>query len=81
MDNKISGFVTEFIIFREDILGWMVENIEDNGTRIIWREEEFIHGKVSGLLKLKDGRKYEGQYHNDKKHGYGIYTWADNRKY
>ena len=30
---------------------------------------------------LQDGRKYEGHYKNDKKHGQGIYTWADGRKY
>ena len=28
-----------------------------------------------------DGRRYEGEYKDDKKHGYGIYTWADNRIY
>lgn len=24
---------------------------------------------------------YEGDYHNDKKEGFGIYTWADGRQY
>ena len=28
-----------------------------------------------------DGRKYEGEYVNDKKHGYGIYTYPDGRSY
>ena len=24
---------------------------------------------------------YEGEYLNDKKHGFGVYTWADGRQY
>ena len=28
-----------------------------------------------------DGRKYEGDYVNDKKHGVGIYTYTDGRSY
>ncbi len=38
-----------------------------------------MHGK--GIYTWKDGRKYDGEYHNDKKHGYGIYIWADGRRY
>ena len=28
-----------------------------------------------GVYKWPDGRKYEGYYLDDKKHGYGIYIW------
>ena len=28
-----------------------------------------------------DGRKYDGQFKNDKKHGYGKYFWIDGRIY
>ena len=28
-----------------------------------------------------DGRKYEGDWKNNKMHGNGMYTWADGRKY
>lgn len=38
-----------------------------------------MHGQ--GVYVWKDGRKYEGEYLNDKKHGFGVYTWADGRKY
>ena len=38
-----------------------------------------MHGK--GVYTWKDGRKYEGEYKNDKKDGHGIYIWADGRKY
>lgn len=38
-----------------------------------------MHGR--GVYTWKDGRKYEGEYINDKKAGYGIYTWADGRRY
>jgi hypothetical protein len=34
-----------------------------------------------GIYLWGDGRRYEGQYKNDKKHGYGIYYWPDHRKY
>ncbi len=29
--------------------------------------------KIIGLLTFPDGRKYEGQYEEDKKHGVGIF--------
>jgi hypothetical protein len=35
----------------------------------------------NGFYVWNDGRKYEGQYKDDKKHGFGIYTWADGRCY
>lgn len=38
-----------------------------------------MHG--SGTFTWKDGRKYIGKYHNDKKHGYGEFYWPDGRKY
>ena len=34
-----------------------------------------------GIYIWNDGRKYEGQYKDDKKHGFGVYTWADERCY
>ena len=34
-----------------------------------------------GIYVWNDGRKYEGQYKDDKKHGFGVYTWADGRCY
>ena len=29
----------------------------------------------------QDGRKYEGQYQFNKKHGHGTYTYSDGSKY
>lgn len=34
-----------------------------------------------GVYTWADGRKYEGEYKEDKKHGYGVYIWADGRQY
>jgi hypothetical protein len=34
-----------------------------------------------GIYTWADGRKYEGEYKDDKKHGFGIYLWADRRLY
>ena len=38
-----------------------------------------MHGY--GLFTWADGRKYEGQYFDDKKEGRGVFTWPDQRKY
>ena len=38
-----------------------------------------MHGR--GVFTWPDGRKYEGEYVNDKKHGEGVFTWPDGRKY
>jgi hypothetical protein len=34
-----------------------------------------------GVFTWPDGRKYEGEYLNDKKHGFGIFTFKDGRVY
>lgn len=38
-----------------------------------------MHGK--GVFVWPDGRKYEGDYLNDKKHGFGIFQFKDGRLY
>jgi len=38
-----------------------------------------MHGK--GEFLWPDGRKYVGEYVNDKKEGYGQFTWPDGRIY
>ena len=38
-----------------------------------------MHGH--GKLCWPDGRSYEGNYNNDKKHGIGLHIWADGKKY
>lgn len=34
-----------------------------------------------GVFIWDDGRKYTGDYKEDKKEGYGVFEWADGRKY
>ena len=34
-----------------------------------------------GVYTWADGRRYQGEYFKDKKHGFGKYTWADGRCY
>ena len=36
-----------------------------------------MHG--SGVYAWADGRRYQGEYKNDKKDGFGVYMWADGR--
>jgi hypothetical protein len=31
------------------------------------------------VFTWSDGRKYEGEYKDDKKHGYGVFDWPDGR--
>ena len=38
-----------------------------------------MHG--FGKIEWADGRRYEGEYENDKKQGQGTFYWADGRKY
>ena len=35
----------------------------------------------NGVFTWTDGRRYEGEYFEDKKHGHGIFYWPDNRNY
>ena len=34
-----------------------------------------------GTFSWSDGRKYTGEYKDDKKHGKGVFIWPDGRKY
>ena len=36
-----------------------------------------MHG--FGHFTFSDGKTYEGFYSNDKKHGYGIFTWLNHQ--
>ena len=36
---------------------------------------------MKGIYTWKDGRKYEGEFKDNFKYGYGIYEWGDGRKY
>lgn len=38
-----------------------------------------MHG--NGVLIWPDGRRYQGEYQNDKKHGYGEFYWKDGKIY
>jgi hypothetical protein len=38
-----------------------------------------MHGK--GVFTWPDGRKYEGDYLDDKKEGFGVFYWPDGRMY
>ena len=35
----------------------------------------------TGVFTWSDGRKYEGEYVDDKKEGHGVFTWPDGRQY
>ena len=33
------------------------------------------------MYKWVDGRKYDGEWNNNKMHGFGVFEWPDGRKY
>lgn len=34
-----------------------------------------------GLYKWSDGKRYEGEWHNNKMHGKGFLVWPDGKEY
>eukprot|EP00351_Strombidinopsis_sp_SopsisLIS2011_P002829 CAMPEP_0116871950 /NCGR_PEP_ID=MMETSP0463-20121206/2526_1 /TAXON_ID=181622 /ORGANISM="Strombidinopsis sp, Strain SopsisLIS2011" /LENGTH=67 /DNA_ID=CAMNT_0004511335 /DNA_START=738 /DNA_END=941 /DNA_ORIENTATION=- len=34
-----------------------------------------------GVYTWPDGKRYEGSYKNELRHGYGVFTWSDGRTY
>ena len=66
------------IIFKELVFinGQMVVNMMVNGRIIRWMEKAYklINNQV---FTWNDGRKYNGEYKDDKKHGYGVFEWPD----
>lgn len=36
---------------------------------------------IRGETIWPDKRRYKGGYLDDKKHGYGVFEWANNKKY
>jgi hypothetical protein len=38
-----------------------------------------MHGK--GTYIWPDGRKFEGEFENDKKNGFGVMEWNDGKRY
>jgi hypothetical protein len=34
-----------------------------------------------GILIWQDGKKYEGDFEDDKRHGQGVFLWKDGKEY
>jgi hypothetical protein len=46
--------------------------------------KELVSDSISNLIGVyqwSDGRKYDGEWKNNKMEGYGVFTWPDGRKY
>ena len=43
-----------------------------------WKDGQIVEGRYLGIVSQET---YSGHFKNDKKHGYGIYTWASGDKY
>jgi hypothetical protein len=40
-----------------------------------------LHNLGQGECVWKDGKSYKGEYADDKKNGYGVFTWASGKRY
>ena len=74
------------ILFMEKVntFGMMEEFIKENGQIIKWMVKVNLLGMVSKFfnnLIILDGRKYVGNYKNDKKSGFGIFYWPNGSMY
>ena len=61
------------------IFGRTRVNTLDSGRIIRWMELGYCLIFTSQVFTWDDGRKYEGEYKDDKKHGYGVFEWPDSR--
>lgn len=68
---------------QEDLHGLMGVLTLDNFKRTILKVKVIIPKfKIHiGVYQWSDGRKYEGEWKNNKMEGYGIFTWPDGRRY
>ena len=57
----------------------MVECIMGIGRTIQLQVKEYSHGLMEENMKVS--LKILGEYKNDKKEGFGVYKWADGRRY
>ena len=55
----------------------MVPDMMDTGKMIYRMVKELKFGKYKFYINRADESKYEGNYVKGKKHGKGIYTWAN----
>ena len=68
---------------KESLPGQMVLHLKESLNTIIQKAQVF---NVERLLTVgcyiwADGRKYIGQWANNKMHGKGVFTWPDGRYY
>ena len=61
----------------------MEEGMKEHGRTTICTVQGFTHGQMEGNMKARLAiiKFLIGEYYLDKKHGKGVYTWADGRKY
>ena len=67
----------------------MVESTKVLGKITTCMEKEHTHGKMEEdmmvirifICILYESKNLLGEYNMDKKHGYGVYIWADSRRY
>ena len=62
----------------ESTPGLMEGNSQEHGRTIKWMDRGYIHSSIQ-IFTWMDGRKYKGEYKNDKKEGYGEFKWPDGR--
>jgi hypothetical protein len=62
--------------------GLMEALIRANSLKTISKDKVLLVFMIfKGIYEWSDGRKYEGEWKNNKMEGYGVFTWPDGRRY
>jgi hypothetical protein len=84
MDRTMMGNSTIIISTeRVSISGLMAGSMSALGKTIKWTAVSYFWFLkiLGGIFSWPDGRRYEGDYRDDKKDGNGVFSWNDGRKY
>lgn len=87
LDDRPAGRSWEWFYWSKSATFERLDMVNGIG-RVIWTgsravyEGEFKNGKREGWGRFYiKGERYEGEWHDDRKHGYGVYTWDDGDRY
>ena len=81
--TMMGNFIIIISTERVCISGLTVGSMLAPGKIIKWTGVSFFSflNILGGIFSWPDGRRYEGDYKDDKKDGNGVFSWNDGRKY
>jgi hypothetical protein len=64
-----------------DFTGLTEADSKENSKTIILKEKVNLNYNILGVYSWADGREYNGNWKENKMHGYGVFKWPDGRIY